>query len=88
MLFGEAPQDRPAVWHPPPEHRGSFTILSTCIITLALCIWTSLHLNIPEHQPKKTRSSWNPKAWVTRQQWRKVSWLVLGLLAPEMVWLP
>ncbi|KAG8424862.1 hypothetical protein J3458_001620 [Metarhizium acridum] len=85
LLFGEAPQDRPAVWHPPPEYRGSFTILSTCIITLALCIWTSLHLNIPEQQANKKRSNWNPKAWVTPQQWRKVSWLVLGLLAPEMI---
>lgn len=45
----------------------------TCLITLALCSWTALHLNISEHGG----------AW--KQKWRKAGWLLLGLLAPELI---
>ena len=85
MLFGEAPPDRPPTWRAPPDYRGSFTILSTCLITLTLCIWTSLHLNIPEHYRGPIRSKWDPRSWITKQFLRKVFWLMIGLLAPEMV---
>lgn len=40
---------------------------------MSLCIWTSLHLNLPEHK----------KAYL--QKYRKLSWMVLGLLTPELV---
>jgi hypothetical protein len=40
---------------------------------MGLCVWTAIHLNLPEN--KKT----------TQQYWRKLGWLVLGLLAPEIV---
>ncbi|KAK3684094.1 hypothetical protein B0T22DRAFT_269790 [Podospora appendiculata] len=62
-----------ARWEPEPHTRGPFSILSTCLITLSLCIWTCLHLNIPEHGK------------ADRQFWRKLKWLMVGLLAPEMV---
>ena len=60
-------------WQPEPNTRGTWSIISTCLITLTLCLWTALHLNIPEHNGD------------TRQRWRKVGWLLIGLLAPEMV---
>ena len=47
--------------------------ISTCLITLCLCLWTALHLNIPEHRHESS------------QKWRKLGWLMLGLIAPEMV---
>ena len=53
--------------------RGTFDILSTCIITLVLCVWTAVHLNVPP-----PGSVWRPKV-------RKTAWLVLALLAPELV---
>ncbi|KAF1355436.1 hypothetical protein BDV97DRAFT_345548 [Delphinella strobiligena] len=37
-----------AVWHPEPDYRGTFGILSLCLTTMFLCIWTAVHLNIPE----------------------------------------
>lgn len=61
------------VWHPEPTFRGTYNILSTCLITLGLCVWTALHLNIPE----------NGKA--SKQFLRKASWLLIGLFAPELV---
>ena len=85
MIFGEAPANRSAEWHQEPTVRGSFDILSTCILTLLLCVWTSVHLNIPAHEVKPRFKAWNPVTWVPPQTWRKVGWLILGLLAPEMV---
>ncbi|PMD62363.1 uncharacterized protein K444DRAFT_627311 [Hyaloscypha bicolor E] len=85
MLFGEAPSNWTARWHPEPESRGTFSILSTCVVTLGLCIWTSVHLNIPAESRSPKRACWDPRGWVTKQQWRKLGWLILGILAPEMV---
>lgn len=60
-------------WRASPTVRGTFDILSSCIITMLLCVWTAVHLNIPPPE-----NWWKPKL-------RKVGWLVLALLAPEMV---
>lgn len=60
-------------WKPSPKSRGTFDILSTCIITMLLCVSTAVHLNVPP-----PGSVWGPRL-------RKVGWLVLALLAPEMV---
>ena len=63
----------PATWRPEPDGRGHYSILATCFITLSLCIWSALHLNIPEHNKSGS------------QKWRKLKWLVIGLVAPEFV---
>ena len=60
-------------WRSSPNTRSTLDILSTCIITLLLCVWTAVHLNIS--QPA---SVWRPRL-------RKFGWLVLALLAPEIV---
>lgn len=71
--FGNATVLPPAAWHPEPQSRGTFSILSSCLITMSLCIWTSLHLNVPEHGKEHL------------QKYRKLGWMILGLLAPELV---
>ena len=60
-------------WKPSPTTRGTSDILSTCIITMLLCVWTAVHLNVSPPE-----SVWTPRL-------RKVGWLVLALLAPEVV---
>ncbi|KAK4207073.1 hypothetical protein QBC37DRAFT_102572 [Rhypophila decipiens] len=60
-------------WHPEPTQRGTSNILWTCLITLGLCIWSPLHLNIPAHGRASTQ-------WLN-----KVPWLVVGIFAPEFV---
>jgi hypothetical protein len=40
---------------------------------MSLCIWTSLHLNLPEHKKEHL------------QKYRKLGWMMLGLIALEMV---
>lgn len=61
-------------WKASPTKRGTFDILTTCIITMLLCVWTAVHLNIPSPD----EGFWKPK-------FRKTGWLILALIAPEMV---
>ncbi|KAL2072183.1 hypothetical protein VTL71DRAFT_11526 [Oculimacula yallundae] len=73
-VFGNSSANHTVHWQPEPTTRGTFGILSTCLITISLCIWTSLHLNVPGSNEKSSR-----------QLWRKGKWLIGGLLAPEFV---
>jgi hypothetical protein len=70
--FGNATVLPEAMWHPEATQRGTFGILSSCLITMSLCIWTAVHLNLPRH---KKESQFGRKVW----------WLMLGLMAPEVV---
>lgn len=71
--LGDEPINRTAQWEPEPKTRGTWGILSTCLITLSLCVWSSLHLNLPEHNRGGS------------QIWRKIAFLTMGMLAPEFV---
>jgi hypothetical protein len=71
--FGNVTVLPEARWNPEPTTRGTFSILSSCLITMTLCIWTAVHLNLPEHG--KESEKFKRKTW----------WLMLGLLAPEVV---
>jgi hypothetical protein len=71
--FGSMPANATAAWHPEPDFRGTYSILSSCLLTMALCVWTALHLNVPEHKKP------------FQQTLRKFGYLVTGLFAPEVV---
>lgn len=72
VVFGNV-TNQTTPWTPEPKGRGTWSLLSSCVITIALCAWTALHLNVPEHG-------------TSGRQWlRKTKWLLLGLTAPEMV---
>lgn len=73
QAFGNSSILPPVNWQSEPTTRGTWNVLSSSIMTLGLCLWTALHLNIPEYGRE------------SNQKWLKVGWLVLGLLAPEMV---
>jgi hypothetical protein len=60
-------------WKPEPLVRGTFSILSSSLLTMILCVWTAVHLNIPEYGGAKA------------QMWRKTGWMITALLAPEWV---
>ncbi len=47
-------------------------MLSTCIITVSLCDWSSVHLNLPGND----QDSW-PKFV------RRLTWIIGALIAPE-----
>ena len=58
-------------WKAGPNFRGTAGLLTSCITTLILCVWTAVHPNIPEHgKPHK-------------KTLQKLLFLGAGLLAPE-----
>lgn len=61
-------------WQASPTDRGTFDILQSCVLTLATCVWTILHLDIPS-------SSSSPSS----RFFRKVEWMLLAALAPEYI---
>ncbi|KAK4184543.1 hypothetical protein QBC35DRAFT_455175 [Podospora australis] len=61
-------------WVLEPDGRGTFGILRSCIITLALCVYTAIHLNIPGAEDAKTTV-----------YLRKAKWVVIAMFAPELV---
>ena len=54
--------------------RDTSDILWSCILTLAACVYTAIHLNVPP--PHEGR-------W--QFLWRKSKWVALALFAPEIV---
>ncbi|KAL9586852.1 MAG: hypothetical protein Q9203_003718 [Teloschistes exilis] len=72
-FFGNYTVNGTSSWVPEPNGRGTWSLLSICIITTSLCVWSAVHLNVPEHKGQHP------------QYLRKLKWLVLGLFAPELV---
>ena len=58
----------------PSNSRGTFTIVSSCITTLILCVYSAVHLNVPCHNDSELRR------WL-----RTTKWVILGILGPELV---
>ena len=61
-------------WVPSPPYRGTFDILSSCIITLLACIYTAIHLNVPPLNKSGYHHFW----WQAR-------WVAVALFAPDIV---
>lgn len=61
-------------WVGDPDGRGTFTILSSCILTLSLCVYTSIHLNVRPYKQTELRS------WI-----ETTKWVFFGILAPELM---
>lgn len=61
-------------WTPQPDGRGTMDILWSCTITMFLCSWSLLCMNMPG--PRETRA---------QILWRKFSLTILGFLCPEIL---
>ncbi|KAI5805990.1 hypothetical protein EDC01DRAFT_785974 [Geopyxis carbonaria] len=79
-------------WVAEPKGRGTFGILLTCLLTLFLCIWTTVHVNIdPVSYPEPVfpRTIWaKVKTFfleLRKKRWfRKMFWSIMGLIFPEV----
>ena len=60
-------------WVPDADIRGTWNLLYSCVFTLALCVWTAIHLNVPA-----------PGESSIRQTCRKAKWVVAAIFAPEI----
>ncbi|KAJ7073039.1 hypothetical protein C8F01DRAFT_1362255 [Mycena amicta] len=67
----------PGWWIDGPTTRGTYELVSSCVFTLGLCVWTAIHLNIPEAGSGARHS--------IIKFMRKIVWLTTGLMAPEVV---
>lgn len=79
VTFGTARNE--TVWQPEPGMRGTYSLLSSCILTMILCLWTTIHPNIPELEIDKSKIPYIPR-W---EALRKTLWLAIGLFAPEII---
>jgi hypothetical protein len=46
-LFDQPSNNHTVTWQPEPDVRGTFSILSTCTITILLGMWSVIQLNRP-----------------------------------------
>lgn len=61
-------------WVENPETRGTWDLIQTCVLTLGICVYSALHLNVFHRQ-----SAWWGR-WLIR-----CKWMVVALLAPEFI---
>lgn len=73
---GAVPTQGQLGWVDQPNQRGTIDIVWSCLATLFVCVWVMLHLNVPA----KDDSNWTLFL-------RRTRWLVLAVLAPELVML-
>lgn len=57
-----------------PAGRGTLSLLFSCLFTLTLCVWSSVHLNLPK-----------PNEGSLEYTWRYIKWSLLGIVGPELV---
>jgi len=77
-IFGNGTFASQSTWVPNSTTRGTANIFQTCLLTLFLCIWKAVHLNLPEFGNLTF-------LFLQYQTWRKIGWLMVSLLAPELV---
>jgi hypothetical protein len=57
-----------------PNGRGTASLVINCFVTMLLCVWSALHLNVPS------------RSQTTLQKfWLNVRWIATGIWAPELV---
>jgi hypothetical protein len=57
-----------------PNVRGTTSLLISCVLTLALCVWSALHLNVPQYDASRLE-----------MLLCNVRWIITGVYAPELV---
>ena len=57
-----------------PNGRGTMSLVLSCLLTLVLCVWSALHLNVPQSGQTKLQCLWT-----------NIRWIVTGIYAPELV---
>ena len=46
QMDSAGPSSGTVSWQPEPHVRGTSQILASCLLTLSLCVWNALHLNV------------------------------------------
>ncbi|KAL7945347.1 hypothetical protein V8C42DRAFT_322874 [Trichoderma barbatum] len=59
---------------PNPDGRGTLSLLFSCLLTLSLCVWSAIHLDLPPYGETDVEYTY-----------RYLKWSVLGIFGPELV---
>ncbi|EHK19971.1 uncharacterized protein TRIVIDRAFT_192994 [Trichoderma virens Gv29-8] len=59
---------------PNPDGRGTLSLLFSCLLTLSLCVWSAIHLDLPPYGETDIEYTY-----------RYLKWSVLGIFGPELV---
>lgn len=59
---------------PDPDGRGTISLVLSCLLTLLLCVWQALHLNVPAKGEK-----------ISQCILENIRWIIAGVYAPELV---
>ena len=57
-----------------PSERGTFNLLSSCLLTLSISVFSALHLNVTRKNTSKTGILLH-----------KLKWMTIGIIAPEVL---
>ena len=57
-----------------PNGRGTASLVISCLLTLILCVWSALHLNVPRQDETMLQCFFI-----------KLRWIITGVYAPELV---
>lgn len=61
-------------WYSAPNYRGTWDLIVSCVLTLVICVWSALHLNVPVESSR-----------LRERNIRRIRWVLLGIFAPEVV---
>ncbi|KAF2798956.1 hypothetical protein K505DRAFT_357038 [Melanomma pulvis-pyrius CBS 109.77] len=61
-------------WFSAPNFRGTWDLIVSCVLTLTICVWSALHLNVPTED-----------STLKQRNLRRTRWILLGIFAPELV---
>lgn len=57
-----------------PNVRGTTSLVLSCLLTLVLCVWSALHLNVPQEDAGRLQ-----------RLLCNIRWIITGVYAPELV---
>lgn len=69
-----ATPDPQVAWFSAPNFRGTWDLIVSCVLTLVICVWSALHLNVPVEISR-----------LRERNTRRLRWVLLGIFAPEIV---
>src|SRR5438034_7065736 len=87
-----SPVDERVGWVPSSPRRSTMDIIWSCVSILLVCSYKCLHFNISSfeekqarwHETKRFRIPYWPEGPLIRKQLRKLKWMAIILVAPEI----
>ena len=64
-----------ASWRSGPNTRGSYNIFSSCWTTLLICVWSSIHFDIPTRR----------REWFSKLAFKLIPYIIIAVLVPEYI---